>query len=169
MSSCVLFPAAVWDSVGLSICRVQAAIGKSIQRQLEAAPLKRGFWGLWLQGNSPISNKTPKTVKSLSFVSVLSHLINLKCICILVLTVLNFFKLQFHSLSTQFFQGRQMYSFTPGADCHFSPHSISHPHQETTQISTAAFPVAVPQVLSQLCSPAHPCTWAQSRFTHSLG
>lgn len=98
------------------------------------------FWGLWLKGNSLISNKTPKTVKSLPFVSVLSHLINLKGIFVLALTVLNFLKLQFCSLCTQLFQGRQTGSFTPGTDCHFSPHSISHPHQETTQISTAAFP-----------------------------
>lgn len=122
------------------MCRAQAAIGQSIHRQLEAAPLKRGFWGLWLKGNSPISNKTPKTVKSLPFVSVLCVLINLKGIFILALTVLNFLKLQFHSLCTQLFQGRQMGSFAPGTDSHFSPHSILHPHQETTQISAAAFP-----------------------------
>lgn len=101
---------------------------------------ERGFLGLWVKGNSPISSKTPKTVESLPFVTVLKQLINLKGVFILALSVLIFLKLQFRSLCTQLFQGRQMGSFTPGTDCHFSPHSILHPHQETAQINAAALP-----------------------------
>lgn len=138
------------------------------EEQPEAAPLKRGFWGLWLKGNSPISNKTPE-LKSLPFLSVLSHLINLKGIFVLALTVLNFLKLQFHSLCTPLFQGRQMGSFTQGTDCHFSPHSISHPHQGTAQISTAAFPAGCATGPEPVVLPSTSCPWAQSHLTDSLG
>lgn len=130
-SCCVEF----WWAVNV---QSTAAMGKGIPRHaVEAAPLKRGLWRLWLKGN-----KTPKTIKSLPFVSVLSHLINLKGIFMLALTVLKLLKLQFYSLCTQLFRGRQNCSFTPRADCHFSPHNIWHAHQETTQISPAAFPAA---------------------------
>lgn len=120
------------------MCRAQAAIGKRAQGLAAGGSTPgNGVLGVMAEGKFTDNNKTPKIVKSLAFVSVLSHLINLKGNFVLVLTVLNFFKLQFYSLCTQLFEGRQMGSFTPRADCHFSACSISHAPQELTQPSTA--------------------------------
>lgn len=96
---------------------------------------------------------------------MLSHLINLEGIFILAVTVLIFFKLQFRSCAHSCFRrGRWVHSLQEVI-------VISHPiafHIHTRTLLKSApqhSQLVVPQVLSQLCSPAHPCTWAQSLLT----
>lgn len=61
-----------------------------------------------------------------------------------------------------------MGSFTPGAECHFSPHSISHAPQEMAPISTAAFPAGCATGSEPIVLPSsslHLGTKSLGRFT----